>query len=143
MITITYNLKGQSTLPESCLVCEHSPLSADDCKPNKALRLTVKAFLKSEEKKRDKSRNESSSSKNVKQEQSGPNIDPGESDAPRKVDAPTSSGPSDKGVSNVTNEVNAPKSSTDTSAAGQGNDKVSKPDINQCHSNISLNTLSG
>lgn len=34
----------------------HSPLSADDCKPNKALRLTVKAFLKNEEKKRDKVR---------------------------------------------------------------------------------------
>ncbi len=37
-------------------MCEHSPLSAEDCKPNKALRLTVKAFLKSEEKKRDKGR---------------------------------------------------------------------------------------
>ncbi|OCK76501.1 hypothetical protein K432DRAFT_306203, partial [Lepidopterella palustris CBS 459.81] len=46
----------QSALPESCPVCAHSPLSADDCKPNKALRLTVKAFLKSEEKKRDKER---------------------------------------------------------------------------------------
>lgn len=34
----------------------HSPLSADDCKPNKSLRLTVKAFLKNEEKKRDKIR---------------------------------------------------------------------------------------
>jgi len=34
----------------------HSPLSADDCKPNKSLRLTVKAFLKNEEKKRDKMR---------------------------------------------------------------------------------------
>jgi len=32
----------------------HTPLSADDCTPNKALRLTVKAFLKNEEKKRDK-----------------------------------------------------------------------------------------
>lgn len=142
MITSTYNVKGQSTLPESCLVCEHSPLSADDCKPNKALRLTVKAFLKSEEKKRDKSRKESSSSKNVKQEQSGPNVDQGESEAPRRVDAPTSSGPSDKDVSNVTNEVNALKSSTDIAAAGQRNDKVSKPDINKCRSNNSLNTLS-
>lgn len=45
---------GHATLPESCPVCMHSPLSADDCKPNKALRLTVKAFLKNEEKKRDK-----------------------------------------------------------------------------------------
>jgi hypothetical protein len=35
-------------------VCAHSPISADDCKPNKSLRLTVKAFIKSEEKKREK-----------------------------------------------------------------------------------------
>lgn len=47
---------GQATLPTSCPVCDHSPLSSEDCKPNKALRLTVKAFLKNEEKKRDKSR---------------------------------------------------------------------------------------
>lgn len=36
----------------------HAPLSADDCTPNKALRLTVKAFLKNEEKKRDKLKTE-------------------------------------------------------------------------------------
>ncbi|KAJ9639431.1 hypothetical protein H2199_006464 [Coniosporium tulheliwenetii] len=42
----------QSSLPDSCPVCAHTPLAAEDCKPNKALRLTVKAFLKSEEKKR-------------------------------------------------------------------------------------------
>ncbi|KAJ8613330.1 hypothetical protein MRB53_037017 [Persea americana] len=47
-------IAGQASLPESCLVCAHSPLTPDDCKPNKALRLTVKAFLKNEEKKRDK-----------------------------------------------------------------------------------------
>ena len=35
-------------------MCSHSPLSAEDCKPNKNLRMTVKAFLKSEEKKRSK-----------------------------------------------------------------------------------------
>ena len=49
-------LLGQTTLPDTCPVCMHSPLSADDCKPNKSLRLTVKAFLKNEEKKRDKIR---------------------------------------------------------------------------------------
>ncbi|KAK5164723.1 hypothetical protein LTR04_001670 [Oleoguttula sp. CCFEE 6159] len=37
----------------------------DDCKPNKALRLTVKAFLKSEEKKRDKERREAAPTENV------------------------------------------------------------------------------
>jgi len=49
-------LIGQTSLPDTCPVCMHSPLSADDCKPNKSLRLTVKAFLKNEEKKRDKIR---------------------------------------------------------------------------------------
>ncbi|KAK4106686.1 hypothetical protein N658DRAFT_555499 [Parathielavia hyrcaniae] len=46
----------QSTLPLSCPVCEHSPLSADDCKPHKALRTTIKVFLRTEEKKRESSR---------------------------------------------------------------------------------------
>ncbi|KAH8894764.1 hypothetical protein GQ53DRAFT_62025 [Thozetella sp. PMI_491] len=42
-----------STLPSSCPVCEHSPLSADDCKPHKALRTTIKVFLRTAEKKRE------------------------------------------------------------------------------------------
>lgn len=47
-------LQGQSTLPTTCPVCQHTPISADDCKPNKTLRLTIRAFLKSEERKREK-----------------------------------------------------------------------------------------
>ncbi|KAG9237151.1 hypothetical protein BJ875DRAFT_533101 [Amylocarpus encephaloides] len=43
----------QSALPSSCPVCEHTPVSADDCKPNKALRTTIKIFLRTEEKKRE------------------------------------------------------------------------------------------
>ncbi|KAF2803570.1 uncharacterized protein BDZ99DRAFT_576053 [Mytilinidion resinicola] len=46
----------QSALPESCPVCAHSPLSADACQPSKGLRLTVSAFIKKEEKKREKER---------------------------------------------------------------------------------------
>ncbi|KAI7787882.1 pre-mRNA-splicing factor 38B [Diaporthe eres] len=42
-------------LRSTCPVCEHTPMSADDCKPNKALRMTTKAFLKTAEKKRDSS----------------------------------------------------------------------------------------
>ena len=49
---------GQSTLPESCPVCTHQPLSAEDCIPQKSLRLTCKAFLKSETKKRNKPKEE-------------------------------------------------------------------------------------
>lgn len=46
----------QSTLPASCPVCEHSPLSAEDCKPHKSLRTTIKVFLRTEEKKRETNR---------------------------------------------------------------------------------------
>ncbi|KAK4138267.1 hypothetical protein BT67DRAFT_370275 [Trichocladium antarcticum] len=45
-----------STLPASCPVCEHSPLSGGDCKPHKALRTTIKVFLRTEEKKRESNR---------------------------------------------------------------------------------------
>lgn len=37
-------------------MCDHSPLAAEDCQPHKSLRLTVKAFIKSKEKKSEKSR---------------------------------------------------------------------------------------
>lgn len=43
-------------MPETCPVCDHSPISPDLCKPNKALRTTLKAFLRTEEKKREKER---------------------------------------------------------------------------------------
>ncbi|EEA27377.1 hypothetical protein TMatcc_004336 [Talaromyces marneffei ATCC 18224] len=46
----------QTSLPESCPVCEHNPVSPELCKPNKALRTTLKAFLRTEEKKREKDR---------------------------------------------------------------------------------------
>lgn len=47
---------GQSNLPPSCPVCEHSPLSAEDCLPNKSLRTTIRVFLRTAEKKREASR---------------------------------------------------------------------------------------
>ncbi|KAK8124708.1 uncharacterized protein PG998_000467 [Apiospora kogelbergensis] len=46
----------QSTLPSSCPVCEHSPVSGDDCNVYKSLRTTIRVFLKTEEKKREASR---------------------------------------------------------------------------------------
>ncbi|PNS16119.1 hypothetical protein CAC42_4520 [Sphaceloma murrayae] len=46
--------KCQASLPDTCPVCMHSPLDPASCTPNKSLRLTVKAYLKSEEKKRAK-----------------------------------------------------------------------------------------
>ncbi|OQD82880.1 hypothetical protein PENANT_c019G04396 [Penicillium antarcticum] len=46
----------QTSLPDTCPVCAHTPVSPDLCKPNKALRTTLKAFLRTEEKKREKDR---------------------------------------------------------------------------------------
>ncbi|KAJ5550337.1 hypothetical protein N7535_001723 [Penicillium sp. DV-2018c] len=46
----------QASLSETCPVCTHTPVSPDLCKPNKALRTTLKAFLRTEEKKREKDR---------------------------------------------------------------------------------------
>lgn len=47
---------GQASLPDTCSVCAHTPISPGLCKPNKALRTTLKAFLRTEEKKREKGR---------------------------------------------------------------------------------------
>ena len=44
---------GQGSLPEACPVCAHEPVKAELCKPNKALRTTIKVFLRTEEKKRE------------------------------------------------------------------------------------------
>ncbi|KAJ6114006.1 hypothetical protein N7523_007323 [Penicillium sp. IBT 18751x] len=46
----------QTSLIDTCPVCAHTPVSPDLCKPNKALRTTLKAFLRTEEKKREKER---------------------------------------------------------------------------------------
>ncbi|WEW56998.1 hypothetical protein PRK78_002457 [Emydomyces testavorans] len=54
-MTLT-GVAGQASLPASCPVCAHTPLDADLCKPNKALRTTLKAFLRTEEKKRERER---------------------------------------------------------------------------------------
>lgn len=50
------SLLGQASLSDTCPVCTHTPVSPDLCKPNKALRTTLKAFLRTEEKKREKDR---------------------------------------------------------------------------------------
>ena len=47
---------GHSTLPSTCPVCEHTPLSAADCNPNKVMRSTIRVFIKTELKKRETTR---------------------------------------------------------------------------------------
>ncbi|KAK0944757.1 hypothetical protein LTR29_003770 [Friedmanniomyces endolithicus] len=45
-------------LSESCPVCQHAPVSGDDCKPNKSLRTTISAYIKTEQNKRQKAQRE-------------------------------------------------------------------------------------
>jgi hypothetical protein len=45
-------ISGQAGLPEQCTICEHQPLSPDVCTPMKSLRMTIKAHLKTELKRR-------------------------------------------------------------------------------------------
>ncbi|KKK14457.1 hypothetical protein AOCH_002871 [Aspergillus ochraceoroseus] len=87
----------QISLPETCPVCAHTPISPDLCKPNKALRTTLKAFLRTEEKKREKERQAAvpAPTHNV------PAVDP-VSQAP-----PQETQPASLPVSNVA-EINAP-----------------------------------
>nr|OQO31808.1 hypothetical protein B0A51_00710 [Rachicladosporium sp. CCFEE 5018] len=42
----------QAKLTEQCPICEHSPVSADACTPMRSLRMTIKAHLKTEMKRR-------------------------------------------------------------------------------------------
>jgi len=44
--------QGQAGLPEQCTICEHQPLSPDVCTAMKSLRMTIKAHLKTELKRR-------------------------------------------------------------------------------------------
>ncbi|KAK5118335.1 hypothetical protein LTR62_002848 [Meristemomyces frigidus] len=41
-------------LSDTCPVCQHNPISGDECKLNKTLRVTINAFIKTELKKREK-----------------------------------------------------------------------------------------
>ncbi|KAK5174680.1 uncharacterized protein LTR77_001762 [Saxophila tyrrhenica] len=41
-------------IPETCPICTHAPVEKNDCKPNKSLRLTIKAFIKNLEQKQPK-----------------------------------------------------------------------------------------
>lgn len=38
--------QGQAGLAEACPICLHEPVNAEDCRPNKAMRTTIKVFLK-------------------------------------------------------------------------------------------------
>jgi hypothetical protein len=50
---VCYWRLGQTTLPTTCPVCDHSPIDKADCKPSKRLRTTIKVFLRTLEKKKE------------------------------------------------------------------------------------------
>ncbi|KAK5627703.1 hypothetical protein RRF57_003418 [Xylaria bambusicola] len=50
------SILGQATLPSSCPVCEHTPVSGADCTVYKSLRTTIRVFLKTEERRREAAR---------------------------------------------------------------------------------------
>lgn len=65
-------LTGHLSKPKSCPVCDHEPLSAEDCKPHKTSRLTVRAYLKAEEKKREKVKQDAAAAAATAEEGSNP-----------------------------------------------------------------------
>lgn len=52
MVAHSNTISGQAGIPEQCTICEHQPLSPDVCTPMKSLRMTIKAHLKTELKRR-------------------------------------------------------------------------------------------
>lgn len=101
---------GQSTLPSSCPVCEHTPVAAEDCKPNKSLRTTIKVFLRTEEKKREALRS--------KEAKNSPPPTPLEAvetpvETPTPVDA-TEPKPEPSSIAAQDNVENPPETATET-----------------------------
>ncbi|KAH1287062.1 hypothetical protein KXW19_006654 [Aspergillus fumigatus] len=78
----------QISLPETCPVCAHTPISPDLCKPNKALRTTLKAFLRTEEKKREKERQ--SATPAISNGVTPADVTPAQSETPVASEAPAS-----------------------------------------------------
>lgn len=48
----SYNIGFNNACDVSCPVCDHKPFTSETCKPNKAMRNTAKAYLKTVEKAR-------------------------------------------------------------------------------------------
>lgn len=74
-------IPGQTTLPQSCPVCEHSPVAAEDCNPVKSLRTTISIWLKTKLRERDVQQ--------AKESANTPREAPAESPAPSATQEPT------------------------------------------------------
>ena len=85
MVANLISVLGQASLSDTCPVCTHTPVSPDLCKPNKALRTTLKAFLRTEEKKREKDRQSAAPP-------TPPNVTPADTNIPAQDAAPDQNG---------------------------------------------------
>ncbi|KAF4591639.1 pre-mRNA-splicing factor 38B [Ophiocordyceps camponoti-floridani] len=99
----------QSALPQSCPVCEHSPLAAETCNPNKALRTTIRVFLRTAEKKREASR-----SKEATDPTPAPSVEAAKPSVP--VAEPAAQGSQSVNEAAVTQEAPRPSLSGDEAA---------------------------
>jgi hypothetical protein len=95
-------------------VCTHAPLDATLCKPNKALRTTLKAFLRTEEKKREKERDRP-------QQEAQQDATPEVSQA-LPVETAVSQ---EQGTTVIQETPSAPADTTESGEAGQNADSVS------------------
>lgn len=113
---------GQASLPDTCSVCAHTPVSPDLCKPNKALRTTLKAFLRTEEKKREKERQSTAPVTPVISTPAEKDTTPAEATADQKqpdeapVDISDSAAPIDTKPAEYTGEALSVNATVDTDA---------------------------
>jgi len=106
------NLQGQASLSEACPVCLHEPVKQEDCKPNKALRTTVRIFLKKRSIDRENARKKELLEKAAAATPATPSL--AETSAPQPSETPA---PSASDV--VTNHVEAKQSSREQSQPPQ------------------------
>ncbi|KAI8634578.1 hypothetical protein F5Y19DRAFT_117546 [Xylariaceae sp. FL1651] len=92
----------QATLPSSCPVCEHSPVSGADCTIYKSLRTTIRVFLKTEEKKREAARPKTNGSTPTTSVQATP------TPTPTQVEATTGPPVTETSVPDRTNSEHLP-----------------------------------
>ena len=118
LITNTSFSPGQASLTDTCPVCAHTPVSPDLCKPNKALRTTLKAFLRTEEKKREKDRQATAPPTPTT---AAPTPAPAENDS-APVEAPTDQQPANVTPMQISEPTPMPETKPSEAAAGvEGN----------------------
>ncbi|KAJ5129930.1 uncharacterized protein N7515_005969 [Penicillium bovifimosum] len=129
----------QASLSETCPVCTHTPVSPDLCKPNKALRTTLKAFLRTEEKKREKDRQSAAPSAtpapsdttpadtkapvpDTARDQNGP-----AAESTQETEAPLAAKPGPEGVGQ---DISAGDTAAESDQVGAVPDSVDQPALN-------------